>query len=107
MLYPLANFANLLMWGLVFVGATWAYVKYRSLSLHFVEFVNFNKKDATKIFSLLQLRICRISRKSIFRLVFNFHTGYLFYLLLHFSLSLRQCYIFIMFDNPVNLKSKK
>ena len=29
MLYPLANFANLLMWGLVVLGATWAYVKYR------------------------------------------------------------------------------
>lgn len=28
MLYPLANFANLLMWGLVVLGATWAYVKY-------------------------------------------------------------------------------
>ena len=29
MLYPLANLANLLMWGLFFLGATWAYAKYR------------------------------------------------------------------------------
>ena len=29
MLYPLANLANLLMWGLTFLGATWAYAKYR------------------------------------------------------------------------------
>ena len=29
MLYPLANLANLLMWGLVLLGATWAYAKYR------------------------------------------------------------------------------
>jgi len=28
MLYPLANLANLLMWGLCFLGATWAYAKY-------------------------------------------------------------------------------
>eukprot|EP00091_Calanus_sinicus_P014286 TRINITY_DN31747_c0_g1_i1.p1 TRINITY_DN31747_c0_g1~~TRINITY_DN31747_c0_g1_i1.p1 ORF type:complete len:107 (+),score=18.46 TRINITY_DN31747_c0_g1_i1:573-893(+) len=28
MLYPLANLANLLMWGLTFLGATWAYAKY-------------------------------------------------------------------------------
>merc|ERR1711997_197624 len=28
MLYPLANLANLLMWGLVLLGATWAYAKY-------------------------------------------------------------------------------
>lgn len=29
MLYPLANLANLLMWGLVVLGFTWAYTKYR------------------------------------------------------------------------------
>ena len=29
MLYPLANFANLMMWALCILGATWAYVKYR------------------------------------------------------------------------------
>ena len=29
MLYPLANLANLLMWGLILLGATWAYAKYR------------------------------------------------------------------------------
>ena len=29
MLYPVANLANLLMWGLVVVGGTWAYAKYR------------------------------------------------------------------------------
>lgn len=28
MLYPVANLANLLMWGLFFLGATWAYAKY-------------------------------------------------------------------------------
>jgi len=28
MLYPVANLANLLMWGLTFLGATWAYAKY-------------------------------------------------------------------------------
>lgn len=28
MLYPLANLANLLMWGLILLGATWAYAKY-------------------------------------------------------------------------------
>jgi len=28
MLYPLANLANLLMWGLTFLGATWSYAKY-------------------------------------------------------------------------------
>jgi len=28
MLYPLSNLANLLMWGLTFLGATWAYAKY-------------------------------------------------------------------------------
>jgi len=28
MLYPLANFANLMMWALCILGATWAYVKY-------------------------------------------------------------------------------
>merc|ERR1712183_1173156 len=28
MLYPLANLANLLMWGLILPGATWAYAKY-------------------------------------------------------------------------------
>lgn len=28
MLYPLAALANLLMWGLIFLGATWAYAKY-------------------------------------------------------------------------------
>merc|ERR1719228_2755364 len=28
MLYPLANLANLLMWGLTFLGATWAHAKY-------------------------------------------------------------------------------
>lgn len=28
MLYPLANLANLLMWGLVVLGFTWAYTKY-------------------------------------------------------------------------------
>ena len=29
MLYPLANLANLLMWGVILLGATWAYAKYR------------------------------------------------------------------------------
>ena len=29
MLYPLANLANLLMWGLVILGGTWCYTKYR------------------------------------------------------------------------------
>ena len=29
MLYPFANLANLLMWGLVVLGFTWAYAKYR------------------------------------------------------------------------------
>jgi len=28
MLYPFANLANLLMWGLILLGATWAYAKY-------------------------------------------------------------------------------
>jgi len=28
MLYPIANLANLLMWGLIILGATWAYAKY-------------------------------------------------------------------------------
>jgi len=28
MLYPVANLVNLLMWGLFFLGATWAYAKY-------------------------------------------------------------------------------
>lgn len=28
MLYPIANLANLLMWGLVIIGGTWAYAKY-------------------------------------------------------------------------------
>ena len=35
MLYPLANLANLLMWGLVILGGTWCYTKYR-FEKHFV-----------------------------------------------------------------------
>ena len=33
MLYPFANLANLLMWGLVVLGFTWAYAKYRWVPL--------------------------------------------------------------------------
>ena len=42
MLYPLANLANLLMWGLTFLGATWAYAKYR-LAENISKFLTFIK----------------------------------------------------------------
>merc|ERR1719323_373036 len=34
MLYPLANLANLLMWGLVILGGTWCYTKYSGELAH-------------------------------------------------------------------------